>query len=156
MFVTATLRDLTLRGRQRGQAESLLAAVARSFIHATQSKGSSKMQEATLIFDNTNTDTTESIGATTFRICSARPSQPTSDDVLIAWVKEAQQKGESGGMVFVTSDRALREQLKAAGALLMKPKQFLTLARRLALAETAPLTDNADKHLDSWFATLLH
>ena len=151
MFVTGGLRSLTLK-HSRGKAESLLAAAAESFI--TEQAG--KISNAVLIFDNTRTDTTKTVAGTTFRICSARPHTPTSDEVLIAWAKEAQAKGESSQMVFVTSDRALREQLKEAGGILMKPKHFLYLTYHLAAHNNSgadlPVSES---DLDAWLGSLL-
>jgi len=149
MFVTTKLRSLTL-GRNRRQAEALLASVAKFFILSQPGK----IKEATLIFDNTSTDEKMVIGKDTlFHICSARPKQPTSDDVLIAWAKQAKEEGRSSGMIFVTSDRALREQLKEAGGRLMKPKHWIRLSRSLALS--VPSADNlSDSELDDWLSTL--
>jgi len=164
MFLTANLRGLTLgRGGNRHQAEALLAAAAKSFV-LSQPEGT-KMQQAVLIFDSTKTDQIAKIGRSTeeisFRICSARPQFPTSDDALIAWAKEGKDQGISSGMVFVTSDRALRDQLKEAGGRLMKPKQFLRLARRLSLALAGtplPSSDTQDTvegdGLDAWLSSL--
>jgi len=164
MFITPVLRSLTLNRGQRGRAEGLLASVAESFVNnQSQAASGGKLDDAVLIFDNTHTNTTKTLtGGTTFRICSARPHTPTSDEVLIAWANEAKKTGESSKMVFVTSDRGLRDQLREAGGILMKPKQFLRLAYLLAKQQpteacmgTDAINNVSDIDLDAWFGSLL-
>jgi len=97
----------------------------------------------TLIFDDTNKN--ENSGK--FRVCSAKPIFPTSDEALISWAGRLAPEEAPKTLVF-TSDRGLTTQLAKHGVQVLKSKAFFAIvAPRLGKKEEESLDDWATRWL---------
>jgi len=138
LFVCGAVRRLVLNRKLR-DAESIMEKLAREFSHVMN------LQRCVLIFD----DTPRNVLEDKFIVCSARPSVHTSDEVLITWAKE-RSKESAVNDVYVTSDRALRNEIAQTGANLLGPKAFLLFALK-TLRPTSASSD-LDTILEEWLS----
>jgi len=127
LFVLSPLRDLAIKQRNIPEAEKVLSSMARKFAEVM------KLESCILIFD----DTLFKVDEPHFRVCSARPTYPTSDDALVDFAKN--QKG-----VFVTADRELIARLKECDCNTFRPKEWFHLVAKCT-EHKAEVND-----LDNW------
>jgi len=155
MFVLEPLRSLTLN-HKRLAAEAAIASVATRFAEVM------KLKECVLVFDDTKkvfNDTSKN-----FSVICARPSFPTSDDLMVDLVEKARNSGDVSldlsKWLFVTSDRELRARLTQLGASVMSPKEWFFWAASSCGGSSTSLINNSNNngavaggrkgHLDAW------
>jgi len=137
MFVLEPLRSLTLN-HKRLAAEAAMASVATRFAEVM------KLKECVLVFDDTKKVFSDALN--NFSVICARPTFPTSDDLLVDLVEKARNSGEANldlsKWLFVTSDRELKARLTQLGSSVMSPKEWFFWASSVCGESSTSLINN--------------
>eukprot|EP01115_Flamella_aegyptia_P013059 TRINITY_DN67659_c0_g1_i7.p1 TRINITY_DN67659_c0_g1~~TRINITY_DN67659_c0_g1_i7.p1 ORF type:complete len:333 (-),score=151.64 TRINITY_DN67659_c0_g1_i7:55-1053(-) len=145
LFVLGALRNRVIR-RNVKEAEQLFEMMAKTWQQSTP-----QLNKCVLIFDDTKTFREDEH----FKVCSARPTFPTSDHALIQWAEDTPVTERANVAVF-TSDRALTEQLEKIGVQVFKSKMWFNVAANaLKLDENSNEVPSLDAWADMWLAKQL-
>jgi len=135
MYLTSSIRKLSLRRGGRDDAAKLLSQVAKEFSSAIH-------VDTTIVFDGGRLPTVdENLNGITFRITRARPDFESSDDQLVWWART--NLDVAGKTIVVTSDRELGDRLRELGVEIAGPKSWVTYAAKLSKTKEG-------QSLDEW------
>lgn len=119
LFLTHTLRALTLRQKSKG--EKVLSIIAQQF-HEKMN-----LKTTHLCFDQGKSSVRPLSNG--FEVSSAKLlNYKIADDALVDMAKSQPHKG---CCMFVTSDRELQQRLRALGVVIEKPKNWITFACKI-------------------------
>jgi len=141
LYVCAPIRSLVIR-RQFREAEEALRAFANEVAAILG------LAQCVLLFDVLHSD---EVQTEKFVVSSARPSYPTSDDLLVKWAEDRYGNNNSNPIrpVFVTSDVELKVRLtSSAQVYICKPKEWFLFGAKLL--NSGNLANSLDEFMAKW------